>query len=86
MRKLGIVAGIVVSFAAGMGIIAWSARAQTPMHPECAPAAPGDPMLVTADCVDAHLKDPYTDIDEMRSTPVPHRYVHGGFKGTDAKF
>ena len=86
MRKLGIVAGIVVTFAAGMGIIAWSAEAQTPPRAECAPAAPGDPMVVTANCVDAHLKDAYTDIDEMRSTPVPHRYVHGGFKGTDAKF
>ena len=26
------------------------------------------------------------DIDEQRTTPAPHRYIHGGFKGTDAKF
>ena len=43
-------------------------------------------MLVTADCVDPRFNDPYVDIDEQRTTPVPHRYVHGGFKGTDAKF
>lgn len=29
---------------------------------------------------------PYTDIDEWRDTPVRHRYVHGGFKGTDMRF
>ena len=43
-------------------------------------------MLVTADCVDPRFNDPYVDIDEQRTTPVPHRYVHGGFKGTDARF
>jgi hypothetical protein len=34
----------------------------------------------------ARFNDPFVDIDEQRTTPVPHRYVHGGFKGTDAKF
>jgi hypothetical protein len=29
---------------------------------------------------------PYVDIDEWRDTPVRHRYVHGGFKGTDTRF
>jgi len=29
---------------------------------------------------------PYVDIDEWRDTPVRHRYVHGGFKGTDLLF
>lgn len=43
-------------------------------------------MFVTGDCVDPRYNDPYVDIDEQRTTPVPHRYVHGGFKGTDAKF
>jgi hypothetical protein len=43
-------------------------------------------MVVTADCVDPRLREPYVDIDEMRNTPVAHRYVHGGFKGADAKF
>lgn len=29
---------------------------------------------------------PYVDIDEWRDQPVRHRYVHGGFKGTDCRF
>lgn len=35
---------------------------------------------------DALFKEPYVDIDEWRDTPVRHRYVHGGFKGTDMRF
>src|SRR5580692_7377163 len=27
--------------------------------------------------------EPYTDVDEWRDAPVRHRYVHGGFKGTE---
>jgi hypothetical protein len=30
--------------------------------------------------------EPYLDIDEWRDKPVRHRYVHGGFKGTDLLF
>lgn len=30
--------------------------------------------------------DPYVDIDEWRDAPVRHRYVHGGFHGTDLRF
>jgi hypothetical protein len=29
---------------------------------------------------------PYVDIDEWRDKPVRHRYVHGGFKRTEARF
>jgi hypothetical protein len=29
---------------------------------------------------------PFVDVDEWRETPVPHRYVHGGFKGTELLF
>ncbi|MCP5400849.1 MAG: hypothetical protein H6917_00510 [Novosphingobium sp.] len=29
---------------------------------------------------------PYFDIDEWREAPVRHRYVHGGFEGTDTRF
>ena len=43
-------------------------------------------MRLTGDCVDPRFNDPYVDIDEQRNMPVPHRYVPGGFKGTDAKF
>ncbi|HXK22691.1 MAG TPA: hypothetical protein VMS55_08455 [Myxococcota bacterium] len=43
-------------------------------------------MFITDDCIDPVLNTPYIDIDEMRTTPVPHRFVHGGFTGTDTKF
>lgn len=39
-------------------------------------SAPGDPLF----------KDPYVDVDEWRDSPVRHRYVHGGFTGTNARF
>lgn len=40
------------------------------------PAGSRDPMF------DA----PYVDVDEWRDKPVRHRYVHGGFKGTECRF
>lgn len=36
--------------------------------------------------IDPDYAEPYLDIDEWRDTPEPHRYVHGGFTGTDLKF
>ena len=36
--------------------------------------------------LDPLFSQPYIDIDEWRDTPVRHRYVHGGFKGTDTRF
>jgi hypothetical protein len=35
---------------------------------------------------DAFFGTPYIDIDELRDSPLPHRYVHGGFEGTDTRF
>jgi hypothetical protein len=32
------------------------------------------------------FKKPYNDKDEWREKPVRHRYVHGGFEGTEARF
>ncbi|MFF2053542.1 hypothetical protein ACFVU2_18210 [Leifsonia sp. NPDC058194] len=32
------------------------------------------------------FEHPYVDADEWRSEPVAHRYVHGGFAGTDTRF
>ena len=29
---------------------------------------------------------PYLDVDEWRDVPVRHRYVHGGFAGTETRF
>ncbi len=41
---------------------------------------------IRADRVDALFDDPYVDVDEWRDVPVRHRYVHGGFAGTDTRF
>ena len=35
---------------------------------------------------DSRFQDPYVDSDEWRDEPVRHRYVHGGFKDTEARF
>ena len=45
--------------------------------------APAISMEVAADPL---FQRAYIDIDEWRETPVPHRYVHGGFQGTDTRF
>ena len=43
-------------------------------------------VQVTGLSVDPVFNDPYVEVDELRQAPVPHRYVHGGFRGTDARF
>lgn len=35
---------------------------------------------------DTPFKEHFVDIDEWRDVPVRHRYVHGGFKGTNTRF
>jgi len=35
---------------------------------------------------DALYTDPYIDVDEWRDEPERHRYVHGGFGGTELRF
>ncbi len=41
-------------------------------------------MNETAD--DPLFQDPYIEVEELRSTPEPHRYLHGGFKNSAARF
>ncbi|MBY0422673.1 MAG: hypothetical protein K2Q06_10245, partial [Parvularculaceae bacterium] len=43
-------------------------------------AAYSDPLK------DPYFATPYIDVDEERETPTKHRYVHGGFKGTETRF
>ena len=43
-------------------------------------------MASQAAMADPLFREPYVDIDEWRDTPVRHQYVHGGFKGTEARF
>jgi hypothetical protein len=35
---------------------------------------------------DTLFKEPFIDIDEWREKPIKHRYVHGGFVGTETRF
>jgi hypothetical protein len=35
---------------------------------------------------DSFFGTPYVDVDEWRDDPVPHRYIHGGFRDTDTRF
>jgi hypothetical protein len=35
---------------------------------------------------DQMFAEPYVDVDEWRDSPVRHRYVHGGFTGTETRF
>jgi hypothetical protein len=35
---------------------------------------------------DVFFGAPWLDVDEERAEPRPHRYVHGGFAGTDTRF
>src|SRR5262249_52449016 len=44
------------------------------------------PKPLTAEFIDPQFNQPYVEVNELRTEPVPHRYVHGGFKGTDARF
>ena len=46
-----------------------------------------EPQSTTAwQTADPLFRQPYIDVDEWRDKPVRHRYVHGGFKGTEARF
>jgi len=49
-------------------------------------SASDTPPVASAPSLDPKLKEPYIDVDEWRDKPVRHRYVHGGFKGTTARF
>jgi len=49
------------------------------------PTAPAD-SAIGLDWIDPLFHAPFVDIDEQRETPVPHRYVSGGFEGTQARF
>jgi hypothetical protein len=35
---------------------------------------------------DSFFGAPYIDADEQNTEPIPHRYIHGGFEGTDTRF
>jgi hypothetical protein len=41
---------------------------------------------VGSEANDEMFAEPYVDVDEWRDSPVRHRYVHGGFTGTETCF
>jgi len=41
---------------------------------------------MTPSAVDPEFADPYLDVDEWREDPLPRRYLHGGFRGTETRF
>ncbi len=45
-----------------------------------------DDTLAVTCAIDPMFSFPYIDVDEWRDVPVRHRYVHGGFRGTDTRF
>jgi hypothetical protein len=49
------------------------------------PAPASSTMLYSPDN-DPYFAQPYIDVDEWGDAPVRHRYVHGGFRGTDTRF
>ncbi|MEX0665407.1 MAG: PKD domain-containing protein [Acidimicrobiia bacterium] len=59
----------------------------------CAARPSDNAVIITETCVDPELTNPYTDKDEHRTITDPvtkvkvsFRYIHGGFKDTDARF
>lgn len=70
-----------ISLAAGLAASAMAGAAAEPASPATTAAKP----LYSPDN-DPVFAQPYIDIDEWRDAPVRHRYVHGGFKGTDTRF
>lgn len=46
----------------------------------------GSPFQVSDDEADPMFTKPYVDVDELRTSPEPHRYINGGFEGTEARF
>lgn len=52
------------------------------MSAEQITTATSDPREVA----DELFARPFVDLDEWREVPVRHRYVHGGFTGTDTRF
>jgi hypothetical protein len=46
------------------------------------------PPVIVSDYTpkDSFFGTPFIDMDEWRAEPLPHRYIHGGFGGTDARF
>lgn len=67
-----------------VSIIAVSAAAEPAVagQPTASPMSAPTPVAQQ----DPLFQQPYVDVDEWRDAPVRHRYVHGGFSGTETRF
>lgn len=72
MKKGLLIASRIAAFAAALAGPAMAEEKTVPV----AAAGTEDPLFA----------QPYIDVDEWRTAPVRHRYVHGGFKGTETRF
>jgi len=72
---------------AGIADLLASTRWWAKADKEYTSPSPGAAMYITDDCVyvDPVMNHPCIDVDEMRATPVPHRFVPGGFDRKDAR-
>ena len=43
-------------------------------------------VQVTEEYIDPKYSQPFVEVNELRDDPMPHRYVRGGFDGSDARF
>ncbi|MDF0541659.1 hypothetical protein PX699_04860 [Sphingobium sp. H39-3-25] len=67
-------------------IVAQGAAAGTAAQTSTARDTAPNTAAKSAPAPDPTFAQPYVDIDEWRDAPVRHRYLHGGFKGTDTRF
>lgn len=75
MVKSGL--GLALALLSGTALAAPPAPASAPEAAKATLYSPDrDPLFA----------EPYIDVDEWREGPVRHRYVHGGFKGTNTRF
>lgn len=82
-----LVLAMVLSLFAGTAVLQ-QAHAAEAVPALCTSPGPGESMFITEDCVDPRFNHGYVfiELDEFRDSPVPHRVVYGGFRGTDARF
>ncbi len=68
------------------GLLALLSACASAPEPASVAGAAAPAMPAQAISADATFAKPYIDVDEWRDAPVRHRYVHGGFEGTQTRF
>ena len=69
-----------------LALVAGCATPAIADEPPPAAAAPVASAALYSPDNDPTFAQPYIDVDEWRDGPIRHRYVHGGFTGTDTRF